>query len=92
MKQALAAQHYQQLLAVLSGGTLSDADGHTAIELGKLLDLQSTQAKQWIRTAVDDGLLEYVGKRRLVRIDGERGYAPVYRIVKPPAKTKRRKA
>jgi hypothetical protein len=78
----------QQLEAALR--TLAqNPEGFTSQELANQEGWRRCKATQLIRSAFDQGLVEYAGRKRIVRMDNSINLVPAYRLIKQSGKPKK---
>jgi Mn-dependent DtxR family transcriptional regulator len=71
----------EQLLAALQAAREgSSVEGWTRREIESILGVREDQARENIRKLIDQGLMEFSGKRALFAMDGKRILVPVYRL------------
>jgi predicted HTH transcriptional regulator len=71
----------EQLIAALQAARdMSTVEGWTRREIESILGVREDQARENIRKLIDQGLMEFSGKRALFAMDGKRSMVPVYRL------------
>lgn len=76
----VAAGSMRDLVALL-GSREAPADGMTTAEIARALGGSRTAAQNKIRDAVDAGLMEFCGRKKVPRMDGGTMSSPCYRLV-----------
>lgn len=56
-------------------------DGFSTKEMSKSLGKSPSQCRIWIGQLIDNGVVEYAGKRRVKAIDNTTRYIPIYRYI-----------